>query len=74
MWTDKQMKLLIKERKKNNNKYHDLVGNGRSNFWKGVASKINLKFGTGYSGKHCREKFQSLIRCYNKVSKMVYYY
>jgi hypothetical protein len=74
MWTDKQMKLLIKERKKNNNKYHDLVWNGRMNFWKGDASKINLKFGKGYSGKHSMEKFQSLIRFYNKVSKMVYYY
>ena len=55
MWTEKQIELLIKERKENNVLYHDLT--------------INLEFGMNYSGKQCNEKFQSLVRAY-KVSKM----
>jgi hypothetical protein len=69
MWTDAQLELLIKERKENNVEYHDLVCNGKMQFWKAVSTKINLEFGTNYSGKRCREKFQSLVRAYN-VSKM----
>lgn len=69
MWTDNQIKLLIRERKENNAQYHDLIGTGKMNFWRGVASKINLEFGMNYSGKQCSEKFQSLVRAY-RVSKM----
>jgi hypothetical protein len=69
MWTDNQIKLLIKERRENNEYYWDLVGNGKMNFWDRVAVKINLEFGMNYSGKQCREKFQSLVRAY-RVSKM----
>ena len=61
MWTDKQLNLLIKERKKNNKQYHDLVGNGKMNFWKEVALEVNLKFRTEYTEKHCREKFNTLL-------------
>ena len=34
MWTEKQIELLIKEQKENNVFYHDLIGNGKMNFWK----------------------------------------
>jgi len=57
MWTQNQIKLLIKERRENNEYYWDLVGNGKMNFWDGVAVKINLEFGMNYSGKQCHEKF-----------------
>ena len=69
MWTEKQIELLIKERKENNVFYHDLIGNGKMNFWSGVAVTINLEFGMNYSGKQCSEKFQSLV-CAYRVSKM----
>ena len=69
MWIEKQIELLIKERKENNVYYHDLIGNGKMNFWNGVAVKINLEFGMDYSGKQCSEKFQSLVRAY-RVSKV----
>jgi hypothetical protein len=36
MWTDNQIKLLIKERRENNEYYWDFVGNGKMNFWDGV--------------------------------------
>lgn len=70
MWTDKQLELLIKERKENNAHYHDLIGNGKMNFWRGVSAKINDEFGTAYSSKQCKEKFQSLVRCY-RVSEFI---
>ena len=87
MWTDAQLELLIKERKENNVEYHDLICNGKMQFWKAVSTKINLEFGMSYSGKQCREKFQSLVRAYNvsklytnlllsfitKVSKLIYH-
>ena len=62
MWTDDQLRLLIDERKEKNEHYHSLNNAMRCNFWKGLASQINLKFGTNYNGKKCKEKFQSLIR------------
>jgi hypothetical protein len=73
MWADYHVEVLIRERKENNAQYHDLIGTGKMNFWKGVASKINLEFGTNYSGKQCSEKFQSLVRSY-RVSKCITFY
>ena len=67
MWTDAQVLVLINERRENNDCYHDLIGNGKRVFWKGVSSKINLQFGTNYSGQHCKEKFLGLVRAH-KVS------
>jgi hypothetical protein len=64
MWTDEQLRVLIDNRKDYNNEYHDLVGNGKRNFWKNVSTKINLRFGTCYSGAHCKEKFEGLKRDY----------
>jgi hypothetical protein len=54
--------MLIDERKENNEKFHDLVGGGKKMYWKEVASKINLKFGTSFSGQQTKEKFQGLVR------------
>jgi len=51
MWNNYHIEVLIRERRENNAQYHDLVGNGKRNFWRGVASKINLEFGTNYSGR-----------------------
>ena len=69
MWTDEQIRKLIDERKNNNDHYHDLVEGGKKIFWKGVASKINLEFGTRYTGVQVNEKFQGIVRDY-RVSKI----
>jgi hypothetical protein len=69
MWTDSQLRMLIRERKERNAEYHDLIGDGKMQFWREVSAKINLEFGTSYSSKQCREKFQNLVRCYT-VSKI----
>ena len=73
MWNNYHIEVLIREQRENNAQYHDLVGNGKRNFWRGVASKINLEFGTNYSGRQCSEKFQNLVRCY-RVSKCITFY
>src|SRR6185437_11996149 len=71
MWVNYHIEVLIRERRENNAQYHDLVGTKKRNFWKGVASKINLEFGTNYSGRQCSEKFQNLVRCYRVMTMMM---
>ncbi|GET55743.1 hypothetical protein GLOIN_2v1874283 [Rhizophagus irregularis DAOM 181602=DAOM 197198] len=67
MWTDRQLRVLINERKNENDNFHELSGNMKHNFWKGLASKINLEFGTTYTGRQCKEKFNGLVRAYKKM-------
>ncbi|CAB5206870.1 unnamed protein product [Rhizophagus irregularis] len=67
MWTDRQLRVLINERKNENNNFHELSGNMKHNFWKGLASKINLEFRTTYTGRQCKEKFNGLVRAYKKM-------
>ncbi|RIA85558.1 hypothetical protein C1645_830600 [Glomus cerebriforme] len=71
MWTDEQLRVLIDSRKDYNEKYYDLVGNGKRNFWKQVSTKINLQFGTSYSGAHCMEKFESLKRDHKRMKDYI---
>jgi hypothetical protein len=71
MWTNDQIQILINKRKGENKNYHDLNDNLKCNFWKSLASEINIKFGTTYSGKQCKEKFQSLVRAF-KVYKTLF--
>ncbi|CAB4403329.1 unnamed protein product [Rhizophagus irregularis] len=67
MWTDRQLRVLINERKNENDNFHELSSNMKHNFWKGLASKINLEFGTTYTGRQCKEKFNGLVRAYKKM-------
>lgn len=62
MWTDEQIRKLIDERKNNNEYYHGLTEGKRKIFWKETASKINLQFGTKYTGQQVKEKFQGIVR------------
>lgn len=71
MWTDDQLRLLIDNRKTKNDEYHLLTSNLKCNFWKGTASEINIKFGTTYSGKQCKEKFNALVRAYKVYNKII---
>ncbi|EXX53382.1 uncharacterized protein OCT59_010857 [Rhizophagus irregularis] len=67
MWTDRQLQVLINKRKNENDNFHELSGNMKHNFWKGLASKINLEFRTTYTGRQCKEKFNGLVRAYKKM-------
>ncbi|GBC48403.1 hypothetical protein GLOIN_2v1874283 [Rhizophagus irregularis DAOM 181602=DAOM 197198] len=60
MWTDRQLRVLINERKNENDNFYELSGNMKHNFWKGLASKINLEFGITYTERQCKEKFNGL--------------
>jgi hypothetical protein len=68
MWSKDQLNYLIEKRKNQNTNYHELNNNMRYNFWRNIASDINIKFGTTYSGRQCKEKFYGLVRAY-KVYK-----
>ena len=45
MWTDSQLRILINERKIENDSFHELSCNMKSNFWKGLASKLIWNLG-----------------------------
>lgn len=62
MWTEEQLRMMIDERKNNNEYYNDLFEGRRAMWWKELASRINLRFGTRYSGKQVGEKFQGIVR------------
>ena len=74
MWTKDQLRDLIDKRKAGNKDYHDLNNNRRCNFWKNIASDLNMKFGTDYSGKQCKEKFTALVRDFRVYKKNISYH
>src|SRR5262249_54238339 len=74
MWTKEQLQDLIKKRKTENENYHELNNSMKHNFWRNVASEINIKFGTDYSGKRCKEKFTGMVRDYKVYKKFSYHY
>ncbi|RIA83882.1 hypothetical protein C1645_860121 [Glomus cerebriforme] len=63
-WTDPLIHTLIDECRTRNDEFHDLRRN-RERFWGTIASKINQKNGTSFSGHQCKEKFSNLVRNYN---------
>lgn len=69
MWKEDQLRMLIDKRKEANAYYHSLEPREKKFFWKELASKINLRFGTRYSGSTVSEKFQGLVRDFtvNKI-------
>jgi len=71
MWTDDQVRMLIDERKANNEYYPNLSDGGKSTFWEELVCKINIKYKTKFSGQQAREKFQGIIRSC-KVNKNIY--
>ena len=73
MWTKDQLRMLIDKRKTENTNYHLLNSSLKCNFWKGLASEINIEFGTFYSGKQCKKKFNGLVRDYKVNNKIILY-
>ena len=62
MWTEKQLRMMIDERKNNNEYYHTLHEGRKMIWWGQVSSKINLHFGTVYTAVQVKEKFQGIVR------------
>ncbi|PKK55348.1 hypothetical protein RhiirC2_859053 [Rhizophagus irregularis] len=42
MWTDRQLRILINERKNKNDNFHELSGNMKHNFWKGLKMQLYI--------------------------------
>ena len=63
-WNDFQIEILICERRERNEEYWSLSGNSRNDFWRSIASKINLQHQSEFTYSQCKEKFQNLIRDY----------
>ena len=70
LWTDPQIQLLIRERRRRNFEYHYLIPErSRVGIWEEIASTINAAFHTNYVGTQCMNKFNSLVLDYY-VSKI----
>jgi hypothetical protein len=61
-WNEMQIEILIKERRNRNEEFWSTPGTDRVPFWESIASKINIRFQSTFTGKQCREKFQNLVR------------
>ena len=63
-WTERQIRLLIDQRKYRNEEYYRIVGRSRRGFWDSVARRINRSKGTNFYGNQCKRKFQNLVSAY----------
>ena len=64
-WNNREVRLLINERKNRNVEYHGLrKGRQKHAFWDDIALKINDQYGTIFTGDQCYNKFCNLTRSY----------
>ena len=62
-WNDDEVRMLIDERKTNNEHYHSLGGgNCKRSWWQLTAAKINQRFRTMFTGQQASEKFQGIVK------------
>jgi hypothetical protein len=61
-WNDDEVRMLIDERKADNEHYHSLSGGRKRAWWMSTAGKINQRFRTNFAGQQVAEKFQGLVR------------
>ena len=62
-WNDDEVRMLIDERKANNEHYHSLGGgNCKRAWWQSTAGKINQRFRTNFTGRQASEKFQGITK------------
>ncbi|GBB93932.1 hypothetical protein RclHR1_22590001 [Rhizophagus clarus] len=65
MWTYDEVRMLINERKKDNEHYHSLGGGScKQAWWTSIAAKINQRFRTSYTRWQASEKFHGIIKDY----------
>ncbi len=71
-WHDPMTDMLVEERRRRNDEFHNLYGRSRQDFWESVARRfICVIFYFVYSlitGLQCSQKWRNLLRDYN-VSK-----
>jgi hypothetical protein len=72
MWTPRNIRLLIDQRKNRNNEYHFDYGRDKKEFWRSVAQRINRVSGTNFTHRQCSRKWASLVSAFN-VNITLYY-
>ena len=58
MWTEEQLRMMIDERKNNNEYYHTLHEGRKMIWWGQVSARINLRFGMVYTGTQVKRSFR----------------
>lgn len=66
---DAECDMLVSERIRRNEKYHDMVGRSREEFWAAVARRIYRRYHKRYTPTQCSNKWKNLVQCYH-VSKL----
>lgn len=68
-WQDAECDMLVLERLRRNDEYHNIIGRSRVEFWRSVARRIQRRYNRRYSHTQCSNKWKNLVQCYN-VSKL----
>ncbi len=64
-WNERDIRLLIDQRKNRNVEYHRTVGRSRAAFWASVSRRIRRSGGSSnFSPLQCRRKFENLVTMY----------
>lgn len=61
-WNNDEVRMLIDERKEDNERYHLLGGGSKRAWWTSTAGKINQRFRTQFTGQQAAEKFHGLVK------------
>lgn len=68
-WGDAECDLLVSERLRRNQEYHNMAGRSRVAFWESVARRIYRRYRKRYTATQCSTKWKNLVQCY-LVSKL----
>lgn len=63
-WNEREVRLLIDQRKNRNLEYYQTIGRSRVPFWDSVARRINRSVGSNFTGVQCKRKFENLVMAY----------
>ena len=70
MWTDDEMRCLIRLKRERNVDYYRIGGASRIEFWSDLAYDLNCQCGSNYTGEQCKNKFNRLKRDYYVSNKI----
>ena len=64
-WEDAECDMLVSERIRQNEEYHDMVGRSRVDFWTSVARRIYRRYHRRFTPTQCSNKWKNLVQCYH---------
>lgn len=68
-WGDAECDMLVEERLRRNDEYHNIVGRSRVRFWRSIKRRIYRRYRKRYTSTQCSNKWKNLVQCYH-VSKL----